>query len=113
MGKTVNVSIVVTRDGKTTAQNFAKMSYPTFVAMQSACSGVLAMLQSWGAARVAAIADGRPHRKPGGNCDLKMELRADHGGGTSEVVLGYTGISAQDADEITGALLQAVASVQK
>lgn len=113
MAKTVNASVVITRDGKTTVQNFDKMGYATFVAMQSALSGVLSMLQSWGSIRVAAMADGRPARSPGGDSDLRCELKADHGQGTSEVTLSYTGISAQDADEITAALLGAVASVTK
>lgn len=113
MAKTVNVSVVVTRDGKTTVQNFDKMSYATFVALQSSLSGVLSMLQSWGVNRVAAQVDGRPARKPGGDNDLRLELKADHGQGTSEVAVGYTGISAQDADEITAAMLGAVASVVK
>ena len=111
MAKTVNVSVIITRDGKSNVQNFDKMGYATFVALQSALSGVLSMLQSWGVNRVAALVDGRKARKPGGDCDLKAELRADFGSGTAEVVLGYTGISAQDADEITAALMGAVASV--
>jgi hypothetical protein len=113
MAKTVNVSVIVTRDGKTTSQNFSKLGYATFVALQSALGAVLAMLQSWGVNRVAALADGRAARKPGGTSDLRAELRADFGGGTSEVVLGYTGISADDADEITAALLGAVAAATK
>ena len=113
MAKTVNASVVVTRDGKTTVQNFDKMGYATFVALQSSLSGVMSMLQSWGSIRVAAIADGRPVRSVGGDCDLRCELKGDHGKGTSEVTLSYTGISAQDADEITGALMGAVAAVVK
>jgi hypothetical protein len=113
MAKTVNVSILTTRDGKTTAQNYEKMGYATFVALQTALSSMLSMLQSWGVNRVAALVDGRPIRKPGGECDLRIELRADFGGGTSEVVIGYTGISATDADEITSALNGAVASIGK
>jgi hypothetical protein len=111
--KTVDVSIIITRDGLTQTQNFPKLSYATFVALQSACASVLSTLQSWGSARVAALAGGKQDRVIGGTCDLRCELQADHGGGTSEVVIGYTGISAQIADEISGALLKAVASVTK
>lgn len=112
MAKTVSVSVVVTRDGKTTVQNFDKMGYATFVALQSALAGVLSMLQSWGATRVASQVDGiKAAANPGGDNDLRMELRADHGQGTSEVVLGYTGISKETADEIQTAMLGAVASV--
>jgi hypothetical protein len=114
MAKTVNVSVIVTRDGKTTAQNFDKIGYATFVALQSALSGVLSVLQSMGATRVASQVDGiKSPASPGGDCDLRAELRADHGQGTSEVVIGYTGISKETADEIQGALLGAVASVVK
>ena len=114
MAKTVNVSVIVTRDGKTTAQNFDKVGYATFVALQAALAGVLSMLQSWGVTRVASQVDGiKAAPAPGGDCDLRCELRADHGQGTSEVLLGYTGISAATADEIQGALLDAVASVVK
>lgn len=113
MAKTVNVSVVVTRDGKTTVQNWDKMGYATFVALQSALAGVVTMLQSWGTIRVAAMADGRPVKSAGGSSDLRLELKADHGQGTSEVTLSYTGISAQDADEITAAAMGAVASVMK
>jgi hypothetical protein len=114
MAKTVNVSIIVTRDGKSTVQNFDKVGYATFVALQSALSGVLSVLQSWGTARVASMVDGiKAGPSPGGNVDLRMELRADHGAGTSEVVLGYTGISPETADETQNALLGAVASVLK
>ena len=42
-----------------------------------------------------------------------MELRADHGGGTSEVSFGYTGISAKDADEITAAVGAIVAELNQ
>lgn len=114
MAKTVNVSLIVTRDGKTTAQNFPKVGYATFVALQSALCGVLSTLQSWGVARVAAEVDGtKTAARPGGDNDLRLELRADHGQGTSEVVVGYTGISAATADEIQGAFLAAAASVVK
>lgn len=113
MAKTVNATVVVTRDGKTDVVNYEKLSYQTFVALQASLASVLSMLQAWGAIRAAAIADGRKTRKPGGECDLKMELRADHGGGTSEVSLAYTGISAADADEIQRALMGAAASVFK
>jgi len=114
MAKTVNVSIVITRDGKTQVQNFEKMGYATFVALQSALNGVLSSLQSWGTARVASQVDGtKAKASPGGDNDLRAEMRADHGQGTSEVALGYTGISKETADEIQGALLAAVASVVK
>jgi len=114
MAKTVNVSIIVTRDGKSTVQNFEKVGYATFVALQSSLSGVLSMLQSWGSTRVASQVDGiKAGPNPGGNVDLKMELRADHGAGTSEVVVGYTGISPETADEIQSMMLGAVASVLK
>ena len=110
-GKTVNASVVITRDGQTTAQNFPNMGYATFVALQSSLSGVLSMLQSWGSIRVADLAEGREERSPGGNCDLRLTLSADHGGGTSEVSLAYTGISEKDADETTAALLGGVSAV--
>ncbi len=105
MAKTVNVSVIITRDGKTTAQNFERVGY---------ASGVLSTLQSWGTTRVAAMVDGiKAPPSPGGSVDLRMELRADHGAGTSEVVVGYTGISQETADEIQGAMLGAVSGVLK
>jgi hypothetical protein len=114
MAKTINVSVIITRDGKTTAQNFERVGYATFVALQSALSGVLSTLQSWGTTRVAAMVDGiKAPKSPGGSVDLRMELRADHGAGTSEVVVGYTGISSETADEIQGAMLGAVSGVLK
>jgi hypothetical protein len=110
--KTVNATVIVVRDGSATTQNFPALGYATFVALQSACAGVLSMLQSWGAIRVADMAEGRESARAGGECELRLSLIADHGGGgTSEVTLSYTGISAKDADEITGAMMGAVASV--
>lgn len=113
MSKTVSVNVTVVRDGKATTQNFPNMGYATFVAMQSACMGVLAMLQSWGINRVAAMVDNRPVRKPGGSTDLSMTMTADFGQGSHDISIGYNGISEQDANEISAALLGAVASVAK
>jgi len=114
MAKTVNVSVIITRDGKTSTQNFDRIGYATFVALQAALAGVMSTLQSWGSTRVAAQVDGiKGPASPGGECDLRAELRADHGQGTSDVMLGYSGISKETADEIQGALLGAVASVIK
>ena len=111
MANTVNVSFLVTRNGTANVQNFAGMSYATFVALQGALSGVLSMLQAMGSARVAAAVDGKPDKVIGGDEDLRLELRSDHGGGTSEVVLGYTNISKEVADEISAMMLSAVAGV--
>jgi hypothetical protein len=111
MSKTVNVTFIVTRDGKATAQNFAGMGYATFVALEAACGGVLTKLQAKGSARVAAITESKQHKKPGGESDLRLELRADFGNGTADVSIGYTGIAATEADEITAMALAAVASV--
>jgi hypothetical protein len=111
MAKTVNVSVVLTRDGLTTVQNFDKMGYATFVALQAAMGSVLSMLQSWGSTKVAASIEGRPTASASGDSDLRCELKADHGPGTSEASVGYTGIAAKDADEITAAFMNAVASV--
>ena len=110
MAKTVNASVLLTRDGNTTVQNFPGMGYATFVALQSSLGAVLATLQAWNVNRVAELVEGRASEGPGGDCDLKLELRADHGGGTSEVVLGYTGLAAKDADEITASMMQAISA---
>jgi len=75
MAKTVNASVVVTRDGSTTVQNFPGMGYATFVALQSSLSGVLSMLQSWGSIRVAELIEGRAGEGPGGDCDLNRHFR--------------------------------------
>ena len=110
MTKTVNVSEIFTRDGVTKTQNFEKMGYASFVALQSALNGALSSVVSRGVTLLSALVEGKQTRSAGGDCDLRMSLLADHGAGTSEVVLGYTGISKLDADEIQALMQAAVAS---
>jgi hypothetical protein len=113
MAKTVNASVVFTRDGKTEATNLDKLGYATFVAIQAACVAELVGLASWGVQRVAAAVDGGKSKGAGGESDLRVELKADFGAGTSDVSLSYTGIAAADADEITGKFKAAVNGVLK
>lgn len=103
MSKTVNSSITITRDGVATSTQFKDMPYAKFVALQTSLVAALGQLNTWGALRVAAMVD-PTHKSKGaaGDSDLRFELRTDHGKGGSEFVVGYSGISAQDADEITG-----------
>jgi len=113
MGKKLNASVIISRDGKSEVQNFNGIGYATFVAVQAALTGVVAVLTSWGVGRVAAHVDGlQGVEVAGGSSDLRLELRADHGdSGTSEFVLGFTGISAALADQVTGLARQAIAGV--
>lgn len=103
MSKTVNSSITITRDGVATSTQLKDMPYAKFVALQTSLAAALGQLGTWGALRVAAMVDPTQKSKgSAGDSDLRFELRTDHGKGGSEFVVGYSGISAQDADEITG-----------
>lgn len=104
MSKTVNSSITITRDGVATSTQLKDMPYAKFVALQTSLAAALGLGQlcTWGALRVAAMVDPTQKSKSSaGDSDLRFELRTDHGKGGSEFVVGYSGISAQDADEIT------------
>jgi hypothetical protein len=112
--KSVNASITVTRDGLSTSYPMKGLGYATFVALQAALTSALGALQAWGAMRVAAMIE-QPSTAagPAGNVDLKFELAADHGVGTSGVILSYTGLDAKNADEVTAILLGAAKTVVK
>lgn len=112
MTKTVNASITITRDGSATSTPLKDMPYAKFIALQIALAAALSQLCTWGALRVAAMIDPTQKKKgAAGEVDLRFELRTDHGAGASEFVVGYSGISAQDADEIVAALKAAANSV--
>ena len=113
MAKTVNATVIFTRDGHTDATNLDKLGYATFVAVQSALVACLANLTSWGVQRVAAAVDGGKAGHPGGDVDLRMELRADFGAGTNDISVSYTGISAEVADQIVGMVKGAINGVLK
>lgn len=110
--KTVNSSITITRDGVAVSTPLKDMPYAKFIALQVSLAAALSQLCTWGALRVAAMIDPTQKKKgAAGEADLRFELRTDHGAGGSEFVVGYSGISAQDADEITAALKGAANSV--
>ena len=113
MAKTVNATVIFTRDGKAEAHNFDKIGYATFVAIETALTAALVGLTSWGAARVAALVDGGKAKGSGGDVDLRVEMKADFGAGTNEVSLSYTGIDAASADEIVGMMKAAINGVLK
>jgi hypothetical protein len=107
MASTVNTTIVIVRNGQSEATNLPSLPYSVFVAMQVAAAGALSSLCSWGVLKASGAGE-----RPGGTTELSFQLVTDHGdGGTSEVKVGYTGISEKDADEITATLKGAVNSV--
>ena len=111
MAKTVNSTITITRDGIATSTPLKDFPYAKLIALQVALSAALSQLCTWGALRVAAMVEGKSVTGAGGDTDLRFELRTDHGAGGSEFVVGYSGIAAADADEITAALKAAANSV--
>jgi len=115
MAKTVNATVIFTRDGKSEVANFDKLGYASFVAIQSAVVAALASLSAWAVQRVAVAVDGiEPKSKSGEeNVDVRMEMRSDHGDGSSEFAIGFTGLGVPEADEIVGALKGAIDSVMK
>lgn len=114
MAKTVNASIVITRDGNSVSTPLKDMPYAKFVALESALAAGLAQLASWGSIRVAAAMD--PTTKPtamamGGESDVRFELRADHGAGGSEFVVAYSGLAPAMADQVVAVMKAAANSV--
>ena len=109
--KTVDSTITITRDGISTSTPLKAYPYAKFVALQIALAAGLSQLCTWGALRVAAMMDGKPTTGLGGEADIRFELRTDHGTGGSEFIVGYSGIAAKDADEVTAVLKMAANSV--
>ena len=111
MAKTVDSTITITRDGIATSTPLKDLPYATFVALQISLAAAVNQLASWGAARVAAMVSSQPNPGFGGESDVRFELRSDHGAGGSEFVVGYSGISAAGADQITAVLKGAANAV--
>ena len=111
MAKTVNATFSVVRDGKQVeVRGYDKLGYATFVALQTAVVAVLASLSAWAVQRVAAGTDRWTLPFSGGDesVDLRIELRADHGDGSSDFSLGFSGVGDPEADRIVAAFVDAV-----
>jgi len=113
MPKTVNASFTIVRDGLTTTHNMAKLPYGRFVTLQVALSASLVQLLTYGVGRLADTFDKVPEVPSTApkRTDLSFRLEADHGAGTSKVELGYTGLEAHQADEITALALASFKAV--
>jgi len=111
MAKTVDSTITITRDGISVSTPLKAFPYAKFIALQVSLAAALSQLCTWGALRVAAMVEGKPSTGAGGEADIRFELRTDHGAGGSEFVVGYSGIAAKDADEVTAVLKMAANAV--
>ena len=108
MAKTVNSSLVFTRDGFTTTQNLPALPYERLVALQIAVAAVMVQLAALGSTRVADMSSGSTRPTPGGDVDVSYSMTTDHGAGGSTFAVGYSGISKEIADAIDGAFMTAL-----
>ena len=108
MANTVNSTITITRDGIATSTPLKDFPYAKLIALEVALSAALSQLCTIGVLRLAGF---QPSAGSGGDADVKFELVTDHGAGGSEFAVGYSGVTAAMADEITAALKAAANSV--
>ena len=111
MGKIVNSTYTVTRNGIAQSTPLPKLPYGKLVALQVSLAGALVSLCLPGVQDVAYAANpaGKKPAKPGGSENIALELTTDHGGGgASEFRVEYRGVSVEVAGMIEATLLQAV-----
>jgi hypothetical protein len=113
MGKSVNASFTITRDGIATVKNLPGLSYGKLVALEVAFTGALTSLCTWGVNAMADAMTGTVSPASGlpKNSDITLQLQSDHGPGSSSFQVSYTGLSAKDADEIAAVAKAAYDSV--
>lgn len=113
MGKSVNASFTITRDGIATVKNLPSLPYGKLVALEVAFVGALASLCTWGVNAMADAMTGAVAPVSGlpKNSDVELALQSDHGPGGSAFSVSYSGLSAKDADEIIAVAKAAYDSV--
>lgn len=103
MGKVVNSTYTVTRNGLSKSTPMKALPYGRLVAVEVALAGAMVSLCLPAVQDVvyAAHPVGKKPPKSGGDQNIALELTTDHGGGgSSEFRIEYRGVSHLEADEI-------------